>query len=272
MDGKSFFYVNPLEVWPDNCIPFTDKNHIKPVRQKWFGCACCPPNIARTLASLGEYVCFAEQDALWLNLFAGGTIETSFQGKQVLVTVESRFPYEGSMTVSVQALECAEGEIRIRIPEYAVNPQFSIDGKPVRPSIERGYAVFHQKWERQTIGYTFDMKARFVYANPAVHADIGKVVVMRGPLVYCLEEMDNGPDLAALYVDTEAGLQEEFKTDLLGGTVVVYAEGCRICKNENDPLYMSEKPQKKETKLTFVPYYTWGNRIAGEMAVWVHYI
>jgi len=85
MDGKSFFYVNPLEVWPNACMEKTSMEHVKPVRQKWFGCACCPPNIARTLASLGEYICFTGEDSLWINLLAGAEISTELKGKKVKI-------------------------------------------------------------------------------------------------------------------------------------------------------------------------------------------
>ncbi len=296
MDGKSFFYVNPLEVWPENCIPMTDKNHVKPVRQKWFGCACCPPNITRTLASLGEYVCFVEKNALWLNLFAGCSIETEQNGAPLTVKVDSRFPYEGRVQLQVdsgretnhtadgirlhmEGSDAAAGEsefslfeLRIRIPAYAKNPRFTIDGTSVAPQVEHGYAVFREMWDHQRIVFTFDMTAQFIYANPAVHADTGKTALMRGPLVYCLEEEDNGENLAALYADTGAPVRETFEPDLMGGTVVLHASGRRVRSRKGESLYSAQKPAFDEASLTFVPYHSWGNRKPGEMAVWVKYL
>lgn len=274
MDGKSFFYVNPLEVWPKNCIPATDRNHIKPVRQKWFGCACCPPNIARTLASLGEYVCFIERNTFWLNLFPGGTIDTELDGKPFAVAIESQFPYKGNICITVCAgnddEKGVEGDIRIRIPAYAISPCFYVDGIKTEPEVENGYAVLRNLWKNQVITYKFDMKAQFIYANPAVRADAGKAALVRGPLVYCLEEEDNGANLSALFADTSQPLWEEWDENLLGGTVVVYASGKRICEEHwGDTLYQAKKPSKQDTKLTFVPYYSWGNRMPGEMAVWI---
>lgn len=274
MDGKSFFYVNPLEVWPKNCIPATDRNHIRPVRQKWFGCACCPPNIARTLASLGEYVCFTDRNSFWLNLFSGGTIDAELDGKPFAVVIESQFPYKGNICITVCAGEDdengVEGEIRIRIPVYAIAPRFYVDGIKTEPVVEKGYAILRNRWRHQVITYQFDMKAQFVYANPAVRADAGKAALVRGPLVYCLEEADNGENLSTLFADTDQPLWEEWNANLLGGTVVIYASGKRICEDQwGDALYQANKPLKKDTKLTFVPYYSWGNRTPGEMSVWI---
>lgn len=275
MDGKSFFYVNPLEVWPGNCIPATDKNHVKPVRQKWFGCACCPPNIARTLASLGEYICFVEKNALWLNLFVGGDIETELAGTTLALSVESEFPYQGKVRIKFREIkECVakqekRGELRIRIPAYAVSPRFFVDGEEIQPAVEQGYAVLPGVWRNQTIDYTFDMKAQFVYANPLVRADNGKTALVRGPLVYCMEEVDNGANLSAMYVDTEQPLTEQYDADLLGGTVVIRAKGKKVCdEGWGMALYQTRRPKLQDTELTFVPYYSWGNRTPGEMTVW----
>lgn len=269
MDGKSFFYVNPLEVWPANCLPDTDKNHIKPVRQKWFGCACCPPNIARTLASLGEYVCFVESNGIWLNLFTAGRIETEIAGKKAELLIETNFPFEGNIKIVFCAEEAAKGSIRLRVPAYAQNPQFFIDGKEIFPEIEKGYAVWNAQWKNQTIEYRFEMPPRFVYANPQVRADAGKTAVMKGPLVYCLEQADNGENLASLYADTRSPMEEMFDANTLEGIVRIKAKGKKI-KNEKSeqPLYGWERPKLQEAELTFVPYCNWGNRGPGEMAVW----
>lgn len=268
MDGKSFFYVNPLEVWPKNCIPATDKNHIKPVRQKWFGCACCPPNIARTLASLGEYAYFTEKNALWINLFVSGTVQAMF-GEQVFsISVESQFPYEGKVKIKLGEKE-TEGKLSIRVPLYAKNLQIIVDGIKTTPLIENGYAKITNVRGIQEIEILFDMEAKFVYANPQVRANNGKAAVMRGPLVYCLEEIDNGENLSALYVDTECPLIAERREGPPAEMVVLRAKGKRICGTGwGDSLYQDAKPRLEETELVYVPYYSWGNRVPGEMMVW----
>lgn len=274
MDGKSFFYVNPLEVWPENCMPATSMGHVKPVRQKWFGCACCPPNIARTLASLGEYICFTEENAIWLNLFAGGRLQTSFEGKPIELEIATEFPWKGQVEVRIHAEEAVKGSIYIRIPSYAKDPVFTIDGEQVETSVEKGYAHFKDIWKAQKIGFTFAMPAQLVYANPKVRADAGKAAVVKGPLVYCLEQIDNGENLSALYIERSESLTEEFLPELLGGVVAIKAKGKRMRESDWDSgkLYAVKPAAFEDAELTFVPYCHWGNRKYGEMAVWVKMI
>lgn len=245
--------------------------HVKPVRQKWFGCACCPPNIARTLASFGEYICFTGEDSLWINLLTGADITASFMGKEVGFQMESKMPWEGKVKIQVSSREMAEGSLYIRVPEYAKNPVFTMDGKKVTPQIEKGYAKFREAWGSQVITMEFSMEAHFVYANPNVRADAGKVAVVKGPLVYCLEEADNGENLSGIFLDTAAGLQENFREDLLGGVTEITAKGKRIVKKdwEKESLYRLTPVELCETSVKFVPYCHWGNRKTGEMAVWI---
>ena len=289
MDGKSFFYVNPLEVWPKNCIPHTSMEHVKPVRQKWFGCACCPPNIARTLASLGEYICFVEKDSAWINLFVAGDINIIMQNEPVKLTVKTKFPYENRVEINLHSEKAVNGKLHIRLPKYAKNPIIIIDGKQISFSnrqtvsnsknissettyyVEKGYAVLENIWQNQTITLSFDMKAHFVYANPQVHADAGKAAIVKGPLVYCLEEIDNGKNLSNIFIDTDKPLVEVYEKDTLGGIIAIYGEGKCIDDSEweNDNLYSTKKLSLKPIKLKFVPYCNWGNRKSGEMSVWI---
>lgn len=273
MDGKSFFYVNPLEVWPNACMEKTSMEHVKPVRQKWFGCACCPPNIARTLASLGEYICFTGEDSLWINLLAGAEISTELKGKKVNIKMDSSMPWEGKIRLQISAKETAEGSLYIRVPEYARNPIFTLDGKKAVPGIEKGYAHFKEDWKNQVITLEFSMEAHFAYANPNVRADVGKAAVVKGPLVYCLEEADNGENLSGIFVDVKEGLKENFREDLLGGAMEITARGKRVVKKdwEKESLYRLAPVELEETRMKFVPYCHWGNRKTGEMAVWVKY-
>ena len=271
MDGKSFFYVNPLEVWPDNCMPATSMGHVKPVRQKWFGCACCPPNIARTLASLGEYLCFTEKDAFWLNLFAGSSMDTMMDGKKLHIEIETDFPWKGKVELQLSAEEKINGSFYIRIPGYAENPVITVDGQEMELNIEKGYACLKGEWQQQKIALNFEMPAHFVFANPKVRADAGKTAVVKGPLVYCLEQADNGENLSNLFADVHAPLEEIYDETLLGGVVKIKAKGKRMCAKEweSDALYLKRPVGFEETELTLVPYCNWGNRIKGEMAVWM---
>ena len=271
-DGRSFFYVNPLEVWPDNCIPRTSKEHVKPVRQKWFGVACCPPNIARTLASLGEYIYLADEDAIWINLFISSKVRTIIQGQEVEIEMGTRFPNDGQIRVSVNGPVGVRGKIYIRIPEYVREYKVCVDGEVLDSKVNQdGYYELEIEMSHKVISLDFKMKPRIIRANPLVKENVGKVSIMKGPLVYCMEEMDNESNLPAYFLDTEAELNEHFDTALLGGTNVISCKGKKI-KAEGwaaEALYTEKKPIFEEKELTFVPYPYWGNRKTGEMLVWV---
>ena len=209
LDGKSFFYVNPLEVWPDNCIPRTSREHVKPVRQKWFGVACCPPNIARTLASLGQYIYGADQNSLYVNLFISNQTSVDLGGREISVQMQTRFPWDMSVDIACKGVPASGIRLAVRIPDYAGSFTVTKAGtqQPLAFSREKGYAVISLT-EDAGLRIEMDAKARFVRSNPLVRADSGKVALVRGPIVYCLEEVDNGPNLAAVYVDSGTEIKE----------------------------------------------------------------
>lgn len=272
MDGKSFFYVNPLEVWPDNCILRTSKEHVKATRQPWFGVACCPPNIARTLASLGEYIYFNEEDAIWVNLFVSSSLKTLIAGEEVTLETKTNFPYEGNINIDLSCRKQTRGKLYIRIPEYVKNYHIYIDRVQITSlDIVKGYCVLNLDIKNQRIDLEFDLKPRMVRANPLVKEDIGKVAIMKGPLVYCLEEIDNESNLPAYYLDHLAELKEFYDDKLLGGTVVIQCEGRKITKEgwNTKELYSEQEVTLKKKKLTLIPYPYWGNRGSGEMLVWI---
>ncbi len=273
MDGKSFFYVNPLEVWPENCLDHTSMGHVKPVRQKWFGVACCPPNIARTLASLGEYIYFQKGDDLWVNMFVSGETILHTEEGQITVTQTTKFPFEGKVNLHLAADTDKKRSIAIHVPGYAGNYAVKVNGMIMEPEVKNGYAYLTEVGANADIEITFDMPAHFTYANPNVRADAGKVAIEKGPLVYCMEEADNGSRLAGVYVDTEAPLSESYDEALLGGTSVISVKGRKISEQgwNSRTLYADTAPAYEEATLKFVPYCYWGNRVPGEMSVWVKY-
>lgn len=270
LDGRSFFYVNPLEVWPPACMDGTSKQHVKPVRQKWFGVACCPPNIARTLASLGQYIYAADEGerALYVNLFVSNESEIPMGGADVHVSLETEFPLKNFLRLKAEHIPAEGMSICLRVPDYAQNYTVCVDGKAYGAAAEHGYLRVEVRQDCE-IDVCFEAPARFLYANPEVRADAGKVAIMRGPLVYCLEETDNGRNLAGICVDTEKGLTEE-PSDLFGGTVLLRAFGKKIVGNhEGESLYGTNRPQTEDAELIAVPYPYWGNRGKGEMLVWI---
>ena len=272
LDGKSFFYVNPLEVWPPACMEGTSKKHVKPIRQKWFGVACCPPNIARTLASLGQYVYSQrpEKRELYVNLFVSNETELDWNEDKISVKLQTEFPWVNTYSLEVKNVPAGGMNLMLRVPDYAQDYQVKADGKLYEENKEpeKGYRRVHVEKDTK-IEVSFAAPAKFVYANPQVRADSGKAAIVRGPLVYCLEEIDNFQNLPAIFVDTDVPLREE-KSDLFGGIITVKAKGKKIVESSvSDSLYSGQKPQLEDVELTAIPYPYWNNRGEGEMLVWM---
>ncbi|RHP31033.1 glycoside hydrolase family 127 protein [Lachnotalea sp. AF33-28] len=274
LDGRKFFYVNPLEVLPEACEKDQNKRHVKYERQKWFGCACCPPNVARILSSLGAYAYQESDDTVFMSLFVGGTFSACLGGMHNRFSVTTDYPWDGTVKVKAESLERAEFSYAIRIPAWCADYQVKINGEAVEGTVDRGYLYLNRTWsEGDEIELTLNMPVELIAANPRIREDIGKAVVMRGPLVYCLEEADNGGQLQTVRLDPRAGFEVIRKPELLGGVNVIKTAGKAIDINAWDPdtpYRRYEAPVYKERELTFIPYYSWTNRTPGEMTVWVH--
>lgn len=270
LDGKSFFYVNPLEVWPDNCMGRTSKEHVKSIRQKWFGVACCPPNIARTLSSLGQYIYGYDKHTLFVNLFIGNETELELEGGRIRVSLETEFPYKNTYSLRIHG-EAGRMTLALRIPDYAVDYRIFQDGTEAVYTAEKGYAYISGDFSGKTLEVRFRSEPRFIRANPAVRADEGKVCMMNGPLVYALEEADNGANLSGIYLDTSTRPAMRLDPELFGGTWVLSADGYRIAADSWGPgeLYKEEKPKFLKAEVRAIPYAYWNNRGKGEMTVWV---
>lgn len=271
LDGRSFFYVNPLEVWPPSCMNRTSREHVKPVRQKWFGVACCPPNVARTLASLGQYMMAADEETIYFHLFISGESRIKLGGHEITVQMETKFPWENEVLISFAGIP--EGGIKaaVRIPDYALDFQMNcIDGGCIDYRTEKQYAhIFIEKDCK--ISAAFHSPPRFVRANPKVRADIGKTALVRGPLVYCLEEADNGDNLAAVFVEPGTEITEK-PADGPGESVALYFKGKKEEITGWEPeeaLYQERETKWKDIQLKAVPYAYWNNRTPGEMCVWM---
>lgn len=272
LDGTSFFYVNPLEVVPEASQKDERKRHVKPERQKWFGCACCPPNLARLLSSIGSYAYEQEEDTFFINLYIGGEVVTNMSGREVKLHVDTDYPWDETVTVSFEKAD-AEFSCAIRIPDWCQDYEIAVNGESALFPVDKGYMYIKRRWKKgDKIRCRFSMKAVFNQANPRVREDIGKVAVSRGPLVYCLEEADNGDCLHEIYVTGNEVFEETFEEDLLNGIVTLTCQGQRINdrKWNQKILYQPyQKPEYSNVTLKWIPYYSWANRKTGEMTVWV---
>lgn len=228
-DGKSFFYVNPLEVWPDNCIDRTSKEHVKPVRQKWFGVACCPPNIARTLASMGQYIYFTDKNTAYVNLYISNEAQIELEEGALKIQIESDLTNTGHIRMAITPDGEGEHRLALRIPDYVRTYTIKRDGKILRNArISQSYLLIEDIKEQTEIEIDFEVPAKFVRANPNVREDAGKVALVKGPLVYCLEETDNGENLPSIFVNTKQELKETFESELLGGVTTIRFTGKKL--------------------------------------------
>ncbi len=273
LDGKSFFYVNPLEVLPEACHKDQRKFHVKPVRQKWFGCACCPPNLARLLSSLGAYA-FTENDTtLYVHLYLGCDLEKEISGQKVQIHIETGFPWNGDVKINVRAKRTGF-VLALRVPDWC--DSYVLEGaENAKSETKNGYLYITKEWtEEDTFTIHFTMDVRLITASDKVREDIGKAAVTRGSIVYCLEETDNGRDLHELLVDPD--LQPEIISGKICETEVplILVNGFRekAASSQGEKaasLYRTyEAPVKTGVRLRFIPYYTWANRGENEMQVW----
>lgn len=272
-DGKRFFYVNPLEVQPVACEKNPIMHHVKPVRQKWFTCACCPPNVARMLTSLGQYIYTCNEDTIYANLYIGGEADVNIGGNEVRIVQNTNYPWDGAVSFKVLPKEEKKFTLALRIPGWCSKAEIMINNE--RMDIEKmktdGYVKINRVWKDDEVQLTMDMPILRMRANPRVKADVGKAAIQRGPLIYCMEEADNGQNLHEIYLRKETVLKARFDKDLLGGMVVIEGDAERIeDKNWGKELYSAEiKESYRTEKVKLIPYYAWANRKVGEMAVWV---
>lgn len=248
LDGKSFFYVNPLEVLPEASHKDSRKRHIKPVRQKWFGCACCPPNIARLISSIGEY-CYSEnENIVYIHQYIGNRAALN----NADITLNSSYTENGKVSISIEPKK--PFTLAIRIPAWCDNYSFSLPCE-----IKDGYAYFEINGST-FINADFELKAKMIKCSNRVRANIGKIAVTKGPFVYCIEEADNGKNLQMLKISKSP----QFTID--GDMITANGYREKDCRQ----LYADySEPEREEVKIKFIPYYRWGNRGENEMSVYI---
>jgi DUF1680 family protein len=268
LDGHNFFYVNPLEVWPEASKKDPGKKHVLPVRPKWYGCSCCPPNLARLVMSLGGYAYGVSDGEVYAHQYIAGGVALETPAGRLNLRLDTGYPYDGEMRFTLSEGRYA---MNLRIPGYA-NGRYEIlvNGQPAEAPCVKGYARIERDWrEGDLLTLRVDLTPRRVYADPRVRENTGRVALMRGPLVYCLEEADNGPLLSGVWLDAASSLDETWSADKLGGILEIHARGERLTAQPDGSPYLAAPPAKLPGELTFIPYYAWANRGEGEMIVWV---
>lgn len=260
LDGKRFFYVNPLEVDLGITGKACTHTHVLPSRPQWYACACCPPNVARLVGSIGKYAYGEKDGTAYCHLFAAGKVEFS---NGLSLECRTDYPYKMAVRYSVTG----SGRLAVRIPKWSRNHTLRVDGSEVTVLPENGYFYLTVNG-RAEVELTLDGEPRYVRASCKVPRLTGMTALMRGPLVYCFEGADNG-SVRDLRLDRSAvPAVGEFEPELLGGTVRLTAKAYRASDCEG--LYSSEPETLTPCEAAAIPYYTWGNRGENEMRVWLN--
>ena len=259
LSGNRFFYVNPLE---------SDGTHH---RRAWYSCACCPPNIARLLASLGSYLYAQNKDALWINLYVESRVQVELGGHRVRLEVLTEYPWRGIVHVAVRPEAPTRFELHLRLPGWCENPTLKLNGAPIAITPERGYAVLRREWrEGDRVELHLPMEPRLMEAHPQVEADRWQVAIQRGPLIYCLEGCDQSVPLHRLAIRTGNSLETRWEPGLLNGVMVVEGDALALPDEADwgETLYRPLQP-RKPTRFRAIPYYAWDNREPCPMRVWM---
>ena len=273
LSADRFFYPNPLE---------SNGQH---QRQAWFGCACCPSNVARFVPAIPGYIYAVTDQDIFINLFISNDAEFMVGQKKVRLTQKADFPWEGKTSISVFPENDGKFSVRVRIPGWIVNEaipgglyrfddQYSqpysikVNGEDAETVVENGYAVIERKWEKgDDIEVDFPMPVRKVVADERIKDDIGKVAIQRGPVIYCAEWPDNNNgNILNLVIDRDSPITTEYIDTLLEGTQVIRIKGSQTKKTLDGTIEKLEEEQ-----VTLIPYALWNNRGPGQMMVWLPY-
>jgi DUF1680 family protein len=268
LSGDRFFYPNPLASFGQH------------QRVPWFSCACCPPNVARILASVPEYAYGTFWNRVYVNLYVQGRAKLRVFETDLELIQTTNYPWEGEVRVEVKPAAPANLAIYLRIPGWAMNkplpsdlyryadgkagePAVKVNGETVPFNLVKGYARVSRTWQPgDVVELSLPMPIRRVVAHEAVEADRGRVAVERGPLVYCAEWPDNGGRVSNFVLPDSAELRAEARPDLLDGVTVITGEAQAVTE-KGGRIVTEKKP------ITLIPYYAWANRGAGEMEVWI---
>jgi uncharacterized protein len=271
LDGTLYCYRNPLAFDPSR----GDK-----IRNDWYDTTCCPPNLERTVASLPGYFYSTSSDGIYLHLYDNSELAWHLEsGVGLKVRQKTNYPWDGSVEVILTPAEPTEFTFFLRIPGWTDNAQVGVNGKAVIGATPGQYLPIRRRWSAgDVIRVQFNMRPQLLEADAQVVENSGRVAVQRGPLVYCLEQIDQPEGVALkdvalnLGANSSAPFQEEFQNDLLGGIIVLRHAGAAYGEPAERSLlyfrYSGEARRSKPLSLTFIPYYAWANRTATPMQVW----
>lgn len=264
LDGKKYFYVNPL----------ADRGAHR--RQDWFECACCPPNVARLIASLPGYFYSISDDSIWVHLYAGGRARIMLGGSSITVVQSTNYPWSGEIGITVYPEEDgAEFGLYLRVPGWCREAILRVNGERFDAPVVSGYARIHRPWRYgDRVDLSLKMPIERVISHPHVMENNCRVALKRGPIVYCLEGVDNPDfDVWDVFLPNDAPLSAEWMPNMLGGVMVVRGEALAFNHEEfGSRLYAYRgdvRLSMRKVSFTAIPYYAWANRGSSPMIVWL---
>ena len=279
LDGKTFFYPNPLTC--DAKYKFNEGGSL--TRQPWFNCSCCPTNLCRFLPSVPGYIYAQKQDNIYINLFVASATKINLNAKtSVELSQQTKYPWDGNVKVTIKPQKKSLFAVCLRIPGWVrnqpvpsnlysyINPvketiSIKVNGQNADYKTENGYAIINREWKQgDVIEYLLPMNIHRVEANPNVEADVNKVALERGPIVYCLEGVDNANMFGNLIIPDNASVKASFDNTKLNGIEVITGEGI-VFNPSTDGLSIQSKTQP----FIAIPYYSWCNRGKNTMQVWL---
>lgn len=267
LDGVMYCYRNPLAFDPST----GDK-----IRNPWYDVTCCPPNLERTFASLPGYFYSTSKDGIYVHLYDNSQLDWHLEdGTGLKIVQRTNYPWDGSVEIAVSPAEASEFTCYLRVPGWSDRAEVTVNGKPLKDIIAGAYLPIRRRWTAgDVVRLQMTMKPEVLEANPHVADDMGRVALQRGPLVYCLEGLDQGQDvtLSDVALRPDGEFQTEYRSDLLDGVVVLHHAGSVAEYGASEQLlysrYSGGAVKTRRVPLTFIPYYAWSNRLATAMQVW----
>jgi DUF1680 family protein len=276
-EGSHFFQCNPLERYP-HVSPYDRLDNLATAkyheRQEWFEVSCCPPNLARLMASVGEYFYAVTPERLYVQLYNQSRAQATIGGSQIKIEQQTNYPWDGDVNLRLSVAQPTRFELALRIPRWCREFQLEVNGQGVTKTPERGYVIIDREWKTgDSVKLSLAVPVERILAHPHVRDNAGCIALQRGPVVYCLEEADNGAGLANVTLPRDARLRYVFDGNLFGGVGTISGKALRIDPTTwGSALYQPVSIQQVvRTPFEFkaIPYCFWANRQPGEMRVWI---
>jgi DUF1680 family protein len=263
LKGDTYFYENPLEADTDRA------------RWVWHECPCCPPMFLKMMGAMPGYIYATDADSIYVNLFVGSRAALKIKGADFAIKQATKYPWDGTVRISFEASQPTQFNLMVRVPGWCRGASLKVNGQSIATDErQRGYVCVSRQWQPDdVVELVMPMPVQTVHANPLVQADVGRVALMRGPLVYCLESVDNRVDTRSLEIPVRPNFSTDYWTERLGGVVVIMGTAtAKGSEGWSDTLYRAPDVNEvagRAQRVVAIPYYANANRGPVQMAVWM---